>query len=120
MREFTKKQLAKCSYADLSDYDERTNTYKIPKYSKPKYEVGKMYLVKVSGGLVNNADSVIATNWNAGTAPKMPYLKVYVSKILGKMLYVDSICYDYDRFTDTSIMWSGWLPIDELSQIEQL
>ena len=120
MRDYVKKQLAKCHYADLSDYDERTNTYHIPKYSKPRYEVGKMYLVKLSGSLVDNADSAVATNWNGGTSPKMPYLKIYVSKMLGRMLQVDSICYDYDKMADTALMWSGWLPVDELTQLSTL
>jgi hypothetical protein len=90
MREIIKNQLLKCTYANLNNFNPETNTFYIPKYSKPQYVVGKMYLVQLPLELLNNS-SVIATNWNNGSAPKFQYLKVYVSKLLGKMVYVDSI-----------------------------
>jgi len=117
MREIIKAQLEHCSYANLSNYDEKTNTYLIPKYSKPRYDLGKMYLIQVPGSLVNNSTSVLASNWNNGTSPKMPYLKIYVSQVMGKMIRVDSIAFNQETNQDTSIMWSGWLPTEEITQI---
>ena len=117
MRDIIKKQLQSCSYADLSHYDPTTNTFLIPKYSKPAFVLGNMYLVQLSGALVNNTASVIATNWNNGTAPSYPYLKIYVSKSLGKMIYVDSIGFDPQTRSDINVLWSGWLPTEELKII---
>ena len=117
MREYVKQQLAKCNYANLNNYDEATNTYIIPKYTKPKYDLGKMYIVQLPAIIINNPDSVLACNWNNSTYPKSNYLKIYVSKSAGKMIYVDSIGYNLETRQDLTNMWSGWLPTDELTQI---
>lgn len=118
--QLAKEHLKTCAYADLSNYNESTNTFIIPKYSKPSYDIGKMYLVQVSSNIVNNTTSVIATNWNHGTAPKSTYLKIYVSGLVGKMLKVDSIAVDENTKQDLGFMWSGYLPVNELTQILKL
>ena len=117
MRELIKNQLKQVSYADLSHYDETTGVFNIPKYSKPKYDIGKMYIVQVANELVNNNTNVIAANWNNGTSPKGNVLKIYVNKMVGKMIYVDSLIFDMNTKQDTSIMWSGWLPTESLTQL---
>lgn len=120
MRDLIKKQLELCSFADLSNYDPETNTFKIPKYTKPHFELGNMYLVQLSGILVGNTNSVVATNYNNGTAPQFQFLKIFVSKALGKMIYVDSIGFDPETRTDSTVMWSGWLPTEELTLISNI
>lgn len=120
MREIIKNQLLKCTYANLNNYDPVTNTFFIPKYSKPQYLVNKMYLVQLPLHLVNNTTTVTATNWNNGTSPKYQYLKIYISKLLGKMIYVDSIGYDPATKQDLNVLWSGWLPTEEIIQIASL
>ena len=120
MREIIKKQLLKCTYANLNNFNPETNTFYIPKYSKPQYVVGKMYLVQLPLNLVNNASSVVAANWHNGTAPHFQYLKVYAAKLLGKMVYVDSIGYDINTRQDINTLWSGWLPTEEITQLAML
>lgn len=120
MREIIKNQLLKCTYASLNNYDPATNTFYIPKYSKPQYAAGKMYLIQLPLELINNPSSVVAANWNSGTAPKFQYLKVYVSKLLCKMVYVDSIGYDINTQQDINSLWSGWLPTEEIVQLATL
>lgn len=119
MREIIKNQLLKCTYANLNNFNPETNTFYIPKYSKPQYVIGKMYLVQLPVELLNNS-SVVAANWNNGSAPKFQYLKVYVSKLLGKMVYVDSIGYDPNTRQDINSLWSGWLPTEEIMQLATL
>ena len=120
MREIIKQQLQNCSYANLSNYDPATQTFLIPKYQKPHFVLGNMYLVQLSGALVNNISSVIAANYNNGTAPMYPFLKIFVSKSLGKMIYVDSLGFDPQTKQDINVLWSGWLPVDELTLISQV
>ena len=120
MIESVKRELAKVNYADLSHYDKETNTYIIPRYSKPKYNVGKMYVVRIPLDILNMTNSALATNWNNGTCPKSEYLKIYVSKMVGKMLYVDSLGFDLEQNKDLSNMWSGYLPAEEITQIQAL
>ena len=107
----------KCSYADLSHFDSTTGVFNIPKYSKPKFDIGKMYIIQVANELVDNNSSVIATNWNSGTSPKSQFLKIYVSKMVGKMIYVDSLVFNIETKSDTNITWSGWLPTEQITQI---
>lgn len=113
-------QLKQVAYADLSHYNEATGVFDIPKYSKPKFDVGKMYVVQVDNELVDNVTSVIAANWNNGTAPHGNILKIYISKMAGKMIYVDSLVFDMATKSDTSIIWSGWLPTERLTQLMAL
>ena len=120
MRDLIKQQLENCSFANLTNFDPETQTFLIPKYQKPHYELGKMYLVKVSGAIVNNTNSVIATNYNNSTAPSYDYLKIFVSKSLGKLIYVDSLGFDLATKQDSNVMWSGWLPVDELTLISSI
>lgn len=120
IRPIIKEQLEKCQFADLNNYDLNTGTFYIKKYSKPTYEVNHCYLVKLPLNIVNAADSVLAVNWNNGNAPTTPYLKIYISKAMGNMIYVDSIGFDFDTKQDLNLMWSGWLNTQELTQITAL
>ena len=120
IRPIIKEQLEKCQFADLNNYNPNTNTFTIRKYSKPTYEMNHCYLVRLPDSIVNNTDSVLAVNWNNGTFPRTQYLKVYISKIMGTMIYVDSIGFDFDIKQDLNLMWSGWLNTSELTQIAAL
>ena len=120
IRPIIKEQLEKCQFANLNNFDPTTNTFIIPKYSQPTYEINKCYLVKLPLNIIDTADSVLATNWNSGSFPRTQYLKVYVSKTLGNMIYVDSIGFDLETRQDLTLMWSGWLNTSELTQIMAL
>lgn len=117
MQEFIKKQLEKCVFANLENFDNATNTYHIPKYTKPKYELGRCYLIKIPGHILGNPQSVLASNWNRGTFPIYPYYKAYVSKQSGQYVYVDCLAFNFDTGTDINSMWSGWLDTTELVQV---
>ena len=120
IRHLIKEQLEKCQFANLNSFDPTTNTFLIPKYSQPTYDINKCYLVKLPLNIVDTADSVLATNWNNRTYPKTQYLKIYVSKALGNMVYVDSIGFDFGTKQDLNLMWSGWLDTSSLTQIAAL
>lgn len=115
--EIIKAQLKKCAFADLSHYDESANVYHIPKYTKPKYDVGRCYLIRVSKNILNNPTSLLATNWNNGNYPKAEYYKAYVNKTMGSYIYVDCLAYNYETKQDLTEMFSGWLDINELQQL---
>lgn len=120
LRQIIQEQLENCQFADLNNYDSRTNTFLVKKYSKPTYELNHCYLVKLPTNIVNKNDSVLAVNWNNGNSPSTTYLKIYISKIMGTMIYVDSIGFDFDMKQDLNSMWSGWLDSSQLVQIAAL
>lgn len=113
-------QLKKCVFADLSNFDPTSQIYHIPKYTKPKYDTNKCYLIKLPKSIINNSSSILATNWNNGTFPTREYYKAYVNKTMGSYIYVDCLAYDYQTKQDLSDMWSGWLDINELQQLSTL
>ena len=117
IRQIIKNQLEKCQFADLNNYNLQINTFFVKKYSKPTYELSHCYLVRIPLSIVNTTDSVLATNWNNETFPQVQYLKIYVAKILGNMIYVDSIGFNFETKQDLDLMWSGWLNTTELTQI---
>ena len=116
IRQFILDQLASCVFATPISFDEKTNTFVIPRYSKPTYAIGKCYLIEIPRHLLS-PDALIAANWNAGRVPPAPYLKIYVSKTMGKMIYVDGITYNIESNTDLPDTWSGWLPCEEIKQL---
>ena len=120
IRPLIKEQLEKCQFADLNNYDANTNTFLIRKYSQPTYDLNCCYLVRIPNTILNNGDSVLAVNWNNGSFPRAQYLKIYISKVLGNMIYVDSIGFDFETKQDLELMWSGWLNTTELTQIAAL
>lgn len=120
IRHIIKEQLDKCQFADLNNYDTNTNTFYIRKYCKPTYEINHCYLVRLPLNIVDAPDSVLAVNWNNGSCPKTQYLKIYISKAMGTMIYVDSAGFDFDTKQDLNLMWSGWLDSAQLTQIAPL
>lgn len=120
IRQLIKDQLEKCQFADLNNYDVRNNSYLIKKYCKPTYELNRCYLVKLPLNIINKNDSVLAVNWNHGNSPNNQYLKIYISKIMGTMIYVDSVSFDFETKQDLGTMWSGWLDSAQLVQITAL
>lgn len=120
IRPIIREQLEKCQFADLNNYDQATNTFIVRKYCKPTYDLNKCYLVRIPVSIVNNSDSVLAVNWNSGSFPRTQYLKIYISKVLGTMIYVDSVGFDFDTKQDLNLMWSGWLDSEQLTQIAAL
>ena len=121
MRKLIKDQLKACVFADLRCTEEVENGYiiHIPKYNKPRYDIGKMYLVELNTSLLDSHDGEFLVK-NNGSFPKAQHLKIYVSRYDNKFIYVDSQGYDYINYKDLSVFWSGWLPTEKIVQIAKL
>lgn len=100
--------------------DKNINEYLIPKYSKPKFDIGKMYLIKVSSEIVNNPNSILAINWNSGNSPKNTYYKAYVNKVIGGNIHCDCLAINPITKQDLSEIFSGYLDINYIEQLEVL
>lgn len=112
------EQLKKVEYADLSNFDAEKNTYIIPKRVDIKVEVDKCYLIQILPELFN--DSALKVNWNNGSVPQYSYMKIDVSKILGKTLKVVGTGFDITTQKDISDFWSGYLPLKYIKVIKKL
>lgn len=118
MNKIIEEQLKKIQIATVIQDAENKNIYKIPKYCKPTYTIGKCYIVKLDKNIINNTTSILATNWNSGRAPKAEYYKIYINNIVGKMIKVDGLEYNYINKCDKTQIFSGWLDINDLTQLE--
>lgn len=121
MNRIIEEQLKKCQVADLSDFDSVTGTYHIKRFKQVKLEVDSCYLIRLDKQLLNKETSqVLSSNWNKGTVPPCEYMKIDVSKSMGKMICVNGIGYDYEKKQDLNIIWSGWLPLQSIEVIERI
>ena len=110
--------------ADLPPYNEDTMHLVIPKKAGPVRTdliVNHYYLIQVEDYIVKPFEGfTLHDNWNKGIPPKHNFLKVEVLQIMGKMIKVKSIGYDYLNQRDTSDLWEGWLPRKAIKIIEVL
>lgn len=119
MNKIIKEQLSKIEVADMSNYTDNNYSFIIPKSNIDRFEEDKCYLIELNDVLIkDNKDSLLQINWNNNTYPENKYLKIDVSKVLGKMIKVNSIAYDYENHKDLTAVWSGWLPIELIKIIE--
>ena len=119
MNKVIKEQLKKVQVADLSGMMNNPHCFVVPKYNADRFVENKCYLIELNDSLIyDNKDSLLQCNWNRGTYPRYKYLKVDVSRVMGKMIQVNSIAYDMNTGRDINDMWSGWLPIDLIKIID--
>lgn len=121
MNKIIEKQLKQVQIADLTDFNKDTNTYNIPKFCQKRVSVGECYIIKLDRCLLSKTSSeVFANNWNKGSIPPFEYMKVDISKILGKNIFVNGIGFDFQTKQDINEMWSGWLPLTQITIEEQI
>lgn len=119
MNQIIKKQLEKVKVADLSNYNEETRTFSIPKYNRTRIIEGNSYIIKLDPALVKpNPGDTFHVNWNKGVLPLSDCMIVEVGKVNGKMIYVFGLNYDLESDTTTTGVWTGWLPIEMISIIK--
>lgn len=104
--------------ADLSNFNAEENTFIIPRKRDIKIEEDTCYLVHCKPTLFIN--ETLKVNWNSGSLPSEDYLIVFVNKIMGKMIKVDSVGYDAINKKDTAYHWSGWLTLADLDIIQKM
>lgn len=111
-------QLNKTIYADLSNFDELTNTYFIKKREDVKIEEDNFYLIHLKMSAFTN--KTISDNWNAGSIPPVAYMKIDASKVMGKMVKVLGAGFDIENNRDLSVFWSGWLCVDDIEVLYKI
>ena len=111
------EQLKKVIYADLSHYDESTNTYYIPKIDKEKLEVNKSYIIHIKDSLYNN--DVLKFNYNNGRVPPYKDYLVDIVSIIGKNIKVNAVRYDSEKDKVLNDMWSGYLTINDIDVVKK-
>ena len=115
------KELEKVVIADISNYNPTTNQIIIPRFNQVLMKENEYYLIRIDDEILHPGNnSTLAINWNQGSVPTSKYMKVDVIKVMGKMIRVNGIGYDYENKRDKNEIWSGWLPITHIKVIEKI
>ena len=93
--QLVKEQLNKVVYADLSNYDEKTNTYHIPKINQIKLQINHSYIIKIKDSLYEN--ELLKSNYNQGRTPPYKSYLIDIVSILGKIIKVNGVEYDLEK-----------------------
>lgn len=121
MNKTIQKQLNNVKIADLSNFNEETNTYYIPKYVYCKLDVGKYYLICLDDSLLNeNNNLILKSNWRNKSTPQCKYMKVDVVKNMNKMVLINGVGYDNNTKEDLNYFWYGWLPVQNIKVISNI
>ena len=123
MNKFVKEQLSKVKIADLPPYDDSTVTMLIKKQtgSGSMLQRDKCYIIQVEPYVLTLSDGfTLHENWNGGVPPKHEFMKAEVTQIMGKMIKINSVGYDYKNDVDTNDMWEGWLPMKSIKVLGEL
>lgn len=124
LNKITQEQLRAVKVADLSAYSAETNTCIIPKADiagkMEKIKPGVTLLVKLDPSLlIKNTADPIQTNWNGGKIPQYLYYQIDIKNIIGKNIQCVGIAYDFNKKETIPSFWSGFLPIDRISLVEE-
>ena len=124
MNPLIKDQLSKIQRLNVPSYDDSTTQLTLTKNDIKVVESlqeDHCYLISVDDYILNPPEGfTLHTNWNNNTYPKHKIMKIDVTKIMGKMVKVNSMGYDMKNQTDTTDMWTGWLPQKSIKIIERL
>ncbi len=113
------KELEKVKIAKIGPYDQFKHSFHIEKFKEKTFELNHEYLIKLDNSLLNaTSNDLLVNNWNNGKYPLFPYMKAVPVKKIGKMLYFYGVYYNIDTKQETQEEWVGWLPIENIEQIE--
>lgn len=118
-----KEQLKKITVAQLPEYDDCTTDLHIPKKEEIKVSVclNSCYMIMLENYILfPPSDFTLHTNWNKGVVPKSKYYKCQVTNIMGNMIKITGVGYNFITQSDTSDNWEGWLPSKSFTVIKEL
>lgn len=124
MNKIIEDQLNKLKVCKVPPYDYTTMELHISRQTPVKeclLEENHCYLLKLENYIINPpANFTLHTNWNKGIIPKHECVKAVVSKIMGKMIFINSVGYDLKNNLDTDDVWDGWVPYKSIKVIKEL
>lgn len=124
MNPVIEKQLRKVKIAELPDYDENTTTLLIKKRGSPTntpFIANHYYLIELEDYIIHPSPTfTLHTNWNKGLVPTEKCYKCLCTKVMGKMVQIQGVGFDYDNRQDLDAEWDGWLPIKSVKILREI
>ena len=123
MNPYIKQQLRMVKIADVPEWDDDTTELTIPRKTAVEItpEIDHYYLIELADYLLNPPDGFsLHDNWNNGNIPKHKYMKCYCTKVMGKMIQVLGVGFDYENRIDLDEYWDGWLPMKSINILREI
>lgn len=118
------EQLHKCKVASIPAIDDNTDKIIIKCKSTSdgaNIRISSCYLVELSDLILNPSDQIqFHYNWNNGCLPEYKYMKCECIDIVGEYMKIYGVGYDYSNKKDLSKVWVGWLPLSQVTILEEL
>lgn len=124
MNEIIKQQLLSCKVANIPEFNDLTTHLIIPAKKSGNgiaIREGCCYLIELQDVLLNPTDMIeLHKNWNNNILPCCKYMKCECTKMVGGMIHIDGVGYDFMNNIDLSCTWSGWLPLEYINVLGEL
>lgn len=128
MNKYIWDQLQKVTVADLPPYDQNTTKLVIPKkeglptQGEPSSFIpGHFYIVELEDYIVHPPENFsLHQNWNNNVVPQVRGYRCYCVQLMGKMVKIDGVGYDWKSHTELNTAWSGWVPLKSIKIIQEV
>ena len=110
--------------ADLPNFDDDTTYIKVlKKEAAPEISIylNHYYLIELEDYILNPPEGFsLHENWNNNIVPKHKYYKCQCIKIMGKMIKILGVAFDYENKLDLEDYWDGWLPLKSIKVLREI
>ena len=127
MNKYIYDQLQKVAIADLPPYDQTTTHMVIPKKDVEQIEglatfiPGHFYIVELEDYIIHPPENFsLHQNWNNNIVPQVKSYRCCCVQLMGKMVKIDGVGYDWKSHTELNTAWSGWVPLKSIKIIQEV
>ena len=124
MNKLIEKELKKCQYAQVPEFDSNTVNLYIPKTGirkKLEAKVGAYFFIEIDDLILHPSEGhTLSVNWNGGTVPPCKHMNVCCIQVMGKMFKVEGVGVDTETGAALGVAWTGWLPQTSVKFIKEL
>lgn len=124
MHPIIKQQLMKVKAVDLPAWDDSTTNIIINKKEDAtpiSMQVNHYYVIQLKEYLLNPPQGFdLHVNWNNNVIPKSLFYKCQCLQLMGKMVKIFGVGFDYDNRRDLDDEWVGWLPLKSITVIREI
>lgn len=123
MNKWIKKQLKLVKVADIPPYEENSLIIRIPrkKFQSISFQLNHFYLIELEDYILNPPPGfTLHENWNNNQVPKHKFYKCQCVQIMGKMIKILGVAFDYENRLDLEENWDGWLPTKSVRILREI
>lgn len=123
MNKWIKKQLRLVKVADLPHYEEDTTLIKIPKKINQglSVQLNHYYLIELEDYILKPPPGFsLHVDWNNNKVPQHKFYKCQCIRLMGKMIKILGVAFDYENRLDLDENWDGWLPLKSVKVLREI